>query len=66
MLLLVFALLSTPQPCVEIKQQCRACPTDSKLGCSSVGIACQPTRRLCQPAAAPKREDRRGKKPSQG
>ena len=62
MLLLALALLSTSQRCVEIKQQCRACPADDKHGCSSVGVACQPIRRVCEPATSAEagpRADRR-------
>lgn len=58
MLLLALALVSTSQGCVEIKQQCRACPTDDKRGCSSVGIACQPIRRVCEPVTPAKAETR--------
>ena len=55
MLVLTLALLSAPVSCTEIKQQCRACPTaDIIKGCSAVGIACQPTRRICEPAVVPK------------
>jgi hypothetical protein len=45
MFFLTLALLSAPSTCTEIKQQCRACPTAPNVkGCSTVGIACQPTR----------------------
>ena len=55
MLFLTLALLSAPSTCTEIKQQCRACPTaPSVKGCSTVGIACQPKRRICEPAVPPK------------
>jgi hypothetical protein len=55
MLFLTLALLSAPSTCTEIKQQCRACPTAPSVnGCSTVGIACQPTRRICDPAVPPK------------
>lgn len=59
MLLTALILLSTPQSCVDTRQQCRACPTDAKHGCSSPGIACQPLHRVCQPTAAPPKADRR-------
>ena len=49
MLFIALSMLATPQSCVDVKQQCRACPTDGKQGCSSVGIACQPIRRVCEP-----------------
>ncbi len=55
MFLLTLALLSAPSICTEIKQQCRACPTEGSLkGCSTVGIACQPARRVCEPATPAK------------
>lgn len=55
MFFLTLALLSAPSTCTEIKQQCRACPTAPNVkGCSTVGIACQPTRRICDPAVSPK------------
>ena len=55
MFFLTLALLSAPSTCTEIKQQCRACPTGGSVkGCSTVGIACQPTRRICEPAGPPK------------
>ena len=55
MFFLTLALLAAPSTCTEIKQQCRACPTaPSVKGCSTVGIACQPTRRICEPAVPSK------------
>ena len=55
MILLSLALVSASPTCTEIRQQCRACPTEgSAKGCSTVGIACQPTRRICEPAARAK------------
>jgi hypothetical protein len=55
MVFLILALVSAPSTCTEIKQQCRACPTEASVkGCSTVGIACQPTRRICEPAASRK------------
>jgi hypothetical protein len=63
MLFLTLALVSASPTCTETKQQCRACPTHgSTKGCSTVGIACQPRRRLCEPALPAKiaaRTDRR-------
>ena len=63
MFFLTLALLSAPSTCTEVKQQCRACPTAGSVkGCSTVGIACQPTRRICEPVVPPKtvaRADRR-------
>lgn len=55
MFFLTLALLSAPSTCTEVKQQCRACPTAGGVkGCSTVGIACQPTRRICESAVPPK------------
>jgi hypothetical protein len=52
MFFLTLALVSASPTCTEIKQQCRACPTEGSVkGCSTVGIACQPTRRICEPPA---------------
>ena len=52
MLFLTLALLSTAPTCTDVQQQCRACPTKGSVqGCSSVGIACQPHRRICEPAS---------------
>ncbi len=59
MLFLTLALVSASPTCTDIKQQCRACPTGGSVGaCSTVGIACQPTRRICVPAKTPARPDR--------
>jgi hypothetical protein len=53
MLLTLVMLLAAPDGCVDVKQQCRACTSsDSKQGCSNIGIACQPSRRICQPEIA--------------
>jgi hypothetical protein len=55
MLFLTLALVSASPACTETKQQCRACPTHgSTKGCSTVGIACQPHRRICEPASPAK------------
>ena len=59
MLFLTLALASALPTCTDIRQQCRACPTGGNVGaCSTVGIACQPTRRICVPAKTPARPDR--------
>lgn len=53
MLLTLAILLAAPGGCVEVKQQCRACTSsDGKQRCSHTGIACQPSRRICQPKNA--------------
>ncbi len=50
MLFLTLALAAAAPTCTDVKQQCRACPTAGSVkGCSTVGIACQPTRRICEP-----------------
>jgi len=50
MLLMMLMLLAAPEACVDVKQQCRACTfSDGKQRCSNIGIACQPSRRICQP-----------------
>jgi hypothetical protein len=55
MFFLTLALVSASPTCTEIKQQCRACPTEGSVkSCSTVGIACQPTRRICEPPAPAK------------
>ncbi|MBM7406744.1 MULTISPECIES: hypothetical protein [Sphingomonas] len=64
MLAVALALLASPQSCVEVQQQCRACTTVAgRQQCSNIGIACQPVRRICRapdkharraPAAGPK------------
>ncbi|MFV1917834.1 hypothetical protein VPH46_00225 [Sphingomonas sp. MJ1 (PH-R8)] len=68
MLAVVLALLASPQSCVEVQQQCRACTTVAgRQQCSNIGIACQPVRRICRapdkrqtPATPPKeRAERR-------
>ncbi|MBC3942682.1 hypothetical protein [Sphingomonas albertensis] len=52
MILLSLALVYASPTCTETRQQCRACPTEGSVkGCSTVGIACQPTRRICEPVA---------------
>ncbi len=53
MLLTLAILLAAPEGCVDVKQQCHACTSsDSKQRCSNIGIACQPSRRICQPKGA--------------
>ena len=55
MVFLTLALVTASPTCTEIRQQCRACPAAGSVkGCSTVGIACQPTRRICEPAARAK------------
>jgi hypothetical protein len=58
MLITLALMLAAPQGCTEVKQQCRACASsDGKQRCSNIGIACQPSLRVCRP-----KEDRmRGK-----
>ena len=53
MLLTLVILLAAPEGCVDVKQQCRACTFSAgKQRCSNIGIACQPSRRICQPKGA--------------
>lgn len=50
MLLALVLSFAATERCVEVKQQCRACATiDGKQRCSNIGIACQPSARLCKP-----------------
>jgi hypothetical protein len=46
---LLLAAPATPlaPACREVRQACRACPTSRYERCSTVGIACQPVRRVC-------------------
>ena len=47
MLMTIILSLATPQACVAVKQQCRACTTTGgKMACSTPGIACQPFQRI--------------------
>jgi len=50
-MLMTFALLvAGAQNCSEVKQQCRTCVlSNGKQQCSNIGIACQPSLRLCRP-----------------
>lgn len=67
MILLSLALVSASPTCTEIRQQCRACPTEGSVkGCSTVGIACQPTRRICEPAAPTNIATRPAPRPDRG
>lgn len=67
MILLSLALVSAPPTCTEIRQQCRACPTEGSVkGCSTVGVACQPTRRICEPAAPANIANRPAPRPDRG
>ena len=50
MLLSLMMLLSAPAGCIDVKQQCRACVIrEGKQRCSNIGIACQPSLRVCKP-----------------
>ncbi|MCC2975783.1 hypothetical protein LK533_03715 [Sphingomonas sp. PL-96] len=54
MLAIVVALLAGSQSCTEVPQQCRACKVVARRQtCSTVGIACQPVKRICRPADKP-------------
>ncbi len=67
MILLGLALVSASPTCTEIRQQCRACPIEgSATGCSTVGIACQPIRRTCEPAAPTNTATRPAPRPDRG
>ncbi len=53
MLTTFLLFLSASQGCTDVKQQCRACTKVSgKEQCSSIGIACQPSLRICRPKDA--------------
>jgi hypothetical protein len=50
MLTVVALMVAAPQACTTVHQQCRACTTiDGKHLCSNIGIACQPSLRICTP-----------------
>lgn len=50
MLMIVALMLAAPQNCTVVKQQCRACTSSNgKQLCSNIGIACQPSIRICRP-----------------
>lgn len=59
MTLLALALALTaaaPPGCTDVRQECRACTTrDGKRVCSNIGIACQPSIRICHAKAKPVR-----------
>ncbi|MEH3123755.1 MAG: hypothetical protein PGN16_17600 [Sphingomonas phyllosphaerae] len=49
MLLTIALALAAPISCTDVKRICRACPTGgSNAGCSNIGIACQPSIRICR------------------
>ena len=49
MLMTLMLMLIAPQGCTEIKRQCCACTSGSGTpNCSTIGIACQPSTRLCR------------------
>lgn len=49
MLTTFLLILSASQGCTDVRQQCRACTTErGKDQCSNIGIACQPSRRICR------------------
>ena len=57
MMLLALALalkVTAPQGCTDVKNECRVCTTrDGKRVCSNIGIACQPSIRICDPKVKP-------------
>lgn len=54
MLITLALLFAGPQSCTETRQECRACPTvGGKRRCSNIGIACQPSVRVCLPRSKP-------------
>ncbi|MFV0623129.1 hypothetical protein ACBY01_03830 [Sphingomonas sp. ac-8] len=57
MLALLLALAANPQHCTDVPQQCRACTVVAgRQQCSTIGIACQPTKRICRPADQPEQK----------
>jgi hypothetical protein len=57
MLAIALALLASSQSCTEVQQQCRACKVVAgRQTCSTVGIACQPVKRICRPAGEQARQ----------
>ncbi len=49
MLMTMMLMLVAPQDCTGIKRQCRACTSGSGMSnCSTIGIACQLSTRLCR------------------
>lgn len=50
MLMLATLALASPQTCTDVKRECRACKIiKGKQRCSNIGIACQPSIRVCRP-----------------
>jgi hypothetical protein len=50
MLFIMALALASPQACTEVKRECRVCTTAAgKKRCSNIGIACQPSIRICRP-----------------
>lgn len=48
MLLTIALALAAPTSCTDVKRVCRACPTGgTSARCSNIGIACQPSIRIC-------------------
>lgn len=50
MLLTLALAVTVPTSCTDVKHVCRACPSGGNVArCSNIGIACQPTIRICRP-----------------
>lgn len=50
MLTIVAVMIAASQACTTVTQQCRACTiTAGTKHCSNIGIACQPSLRICTP-----------------
>lgn len=56
MMLLTTALaLAASTSCIDVKRVCRACPISGRgARCSTIGIACQPSIRICRPTDEPR------------
>lgn len=49
MLVALALLLASTQACEDIRKECRICPASGdKSRCSNIGIACQPSIRICR------------------
>ena len=49
MLTILALMLASPQVCADVKRQCRACTVSKgEKRCSNIGIACQPSIRVCR------------------
>lgn len=49
MLLTMALALATATSCTDVKRVCRACPSGGNVAqCSNIGIACQPSIRICR------------------